>query len=174
MGRIRPNLRWLRRLWYAVAVGLIVGWLAFLRPTSLGGPASYMLVVGDSMLPTLEHGTLIVSVSESTYSVGDVVAFTPQIGAGGAPMVIHRLVDGSPRDGYVTRGDNNDAADSWTVSPESIIGRQVVAVPGAGAWLSALTSPLAVATLTALVATYALSGVLFPARRPAQASPHGA
>jgi signal peptidase I len=133
-----------------------------------------MLVVGDSMLPTLQDGTLIISVSESGYNVGDVVAFTPPRGAGAAPMVIHRLVDGSPGDGYVTRGDNNESADPWTVSPELIIGRQVLAVPGAAAWLSALKSPLVVAALTALLATYALSGVLFPARRPAQTSPHSA
>ncbi len=170
----RPNQRRWRRLWQAVAVGLIVGWLAFFRPTSLGGPASYMLVVGQSMEPTLEQGTLIVSIRQSGYSVGDVVAFAPPPGNGAAPMVIHRLVGGSAGEGYLTRGDNNQAADPWTISPDAVIGRQVVAVPGAATWLSALRSPLVIASLTAAVATYALAGVLFPSRRRPQPSPHGA
>lgn len=160
-----------RRLWQALAVSLIVGWLAFLRPTSLGGPASYMLVVGQSMEPTLAHGTLIISVSQPAYDVGDVVAFVPPPGHGGAPMVIHRLVSGSAEGGYLTRGDNNRANDPWTVSPGQVVGRPVLAVPGVGGALMALRSPLAVAAMTGLLATYALSGVLFPTRRQPQPQP---
>ena len=57
----------------------------------LGGPASYVIVSGHSMEPTLYTGDLVVVHQRDEYSVGDMVAFEIE----GGSQVIHRIVGGS-------------------------------------------------------------------------------
>jgi signal peptidase len=52
---------------------LFVGWYIALRPVVLGGPASYVLVGGQSMEPTIHAGSLVVAFRADDYRVGDLV-----------------------------------------------------------------------------------------------------
>jgi signal peptidase len=123
-------------------VGLLIAWFLVLRPTSLGGPADYVVVRGDSMVPTYATGDLVIVRAESDYKPGDVVAYRVPVGELGAGLlVIHRIVGGGPDTGFVMEGDNNPAPDPWLPRAGDIAGRAWAVVPFVGRALSILHQP---------------------------------
>ena len=135
-------MRRLAFLSVVLAAVAFAGWFVVLRPHSLGGPATYVMVSGRSMKPALHGGDLVVIRKQDTYASGDVVAF--RVGKG---IVIHRIVGGSAEGGFVTQGDNMTAPDPWKPTGEEILGEMWVHVPGAGRLLGYLRAPLPLATL---------------------------
>ena len=115
----------LRVVLAALSLVAIVLWFALLRPAELGGPVQYVIIEGTSMEPTLSSGDLVLVRRQDDYAVGDVISFRTPIGP-----VIHRIIDGNARDGFVLMGDNNGAADSWRPTPANIVGRAWVTLPG--------------------------------------------
>ena len=139
----------------ALLVLLLVVWAVLLRPVALGGPAGYVLVAGNSMQPTLSAGSLVVTMPLAEYQIGDVVAFRVVLpGPAPTPLVIHRIVGGSPNEGYVTQGDNLPHPDPWIVDVQDIIGREVWSLGGVGPLLGFLRSPVVVASVAAAAAAY--------------------
>lgn len=145
---------------FAVAMALVGAWFVVLRPTSLGGPASYVFVSGVSMLPTLESGDLVVLHEAESYGPGDVIAFRVPDGQPGAgALVIHRIVGGSAADGFEMRGDNKRVLDEWRPRAEDIAGRLTARLPGMGTALAWVKQPGVLAPLLAgLTVTFVLLG----------------
>jgi signal peptidase I len=134
-------------------------WLLVLLPTSFGGPTSYVVVAGDSMLPTYTDWTLVVSTVKRSYVLGDVITFAVDVeDAPGRPLVIHRIVGGNAQDGYTTQGDNRPFTDPWKVMPVDIVGGDGFAIPGVGQGLLVLRSPVVIASVGAAVMTYVVLG----------------
>lgn len=79
------------------------------------------------MQPTLYTGDLAILRKQDTYAVGDVVAFQVEGG-----VVIHRIVGGNAREGYVMKGDNRAEKDLWRPKPSNIGGRMVIHIPKVG------------------------------------------
>lgn len=142
-------------------VGLVlvsIAWFIMLSPAALGGPASYVTVIGHSMQPTLSGGDLAIVREQDHYVIGDVVAFRPsKHGGQGDAVVIHRIVDGSVEEGFVTQGDNNDGRDPWRLREREIVGEVWFSLPRAGHLLAALQAPL---LLGGLASSIAVSAVL--------------
>lgn len=139
----------------AFAVPVVALWAITFRPQSLGGPADYLIVAGESMEPALSPDDLIVVRERPTYDTGDVIAYRvpdghPQAGA----QIIHRIVGGNPHDGYTTRGDNRDTTDLWRPHPDDIIGERWLRIPAAGLAIRLVRHPVGLGTLGAL-ATFA-------------------
>lgn len=111
----------------ALTATIAAVWFAHLRPTFLGGSTAYILVSGISMQPTLHTGDLAVLRKQETYAKGDVIAFQVQGG-----VVIHRIVGGNAKGGYVPRGDNRKTEDLWRPKPANIGGRMWFSVPKVG------------------------------------------
>ncbi len=133
---------------YLALAVLLAAWALVLRPTALGGPATYVVVSGTSMQPTLWTGDLVVLRARDHYDVGDVVTYPVPEGAPGAgDLVIHRIVGGSPGSGFTTRGDNRDRADDWTPTAAQVRGSEWFVVPGAGTVLTRLIQPPLLAAL---------------------------
>lgn len=126
----RPHRSRLAVLAWFVLVGALVGWWVALAPTAIGGPASYVVVLGDSMQPLLADGDLAIAQRRPSYGAGDLVVFAVDRG-----QVIHRIVGGSPEQGWTTQGDNNWWLDPWDVHDEDIVGQYAWRVPGAGSGL---------------------------------------
>ena len=146
-----------RYLSLALLLAVVLGWFFFLRPTALGGGTAYVIVSGDSMLPTHEPGDLVITRKHDTYAHGDIAVFNipnGQPGGGSNARVIHRLTGGNGTKGYTTQGDNRDNPDPWTPTDQNVVGSEWVAVPGAGKWLQWLLSPIVVATLAGGVTTF--------------------
>jgi len=122
-----------RALEILVGVALAVAWAVTLRPTSLGGPATYVVVRGDSMLPDFHSGDLVVLQARSDYGPGDVVGYrVPDGEIGAGHVVVHRIVEGDGALGYTVEGDNNPAPDPWVPRARDVAGRVWLFVPGLG------------------------------------------
>jgi signal peptidase I len=136
--------------WIAVVVLSCLFWAQFLRPESLGGRAGYVLVSGQSMEPRYHTGDMVMVLRRSSYHAGDVIAYrVPKGDAMAGRQVIHRIVGGDAKNGFVVRGDNRTAPDVWRPTPGDIVGSQVLRIPNAVSALRYLRSPLLLALLAA-------------------------
>ena len=132
-----------------------------LWPQSLGGAVAYVRVDGHSMDPTFHMGDLAIVRRQSSYRIGDPVAYRiPKGEFGAGAMVIHRLIGGNGVTGYVTKGDNKNLPDEWHPKTGDIVGRVRYDVPGFGTKLAALTKPM---YLGGLVAALTVAVMLLPA-----------
>jgi signal peptidase I len=115
-------------------------------PTSLGGPASYVIVDGSSMEPTYDDGDLVVAFERQTYRPGDVIVYEAPIDV--TFNVIHRIVEPTAG-GYVTQGDNRDEPDGWIAPHDTIHGAARLHIPNGGALLLFLRQPAVILGLVA-------------------------
>src|SRR5947208_4675826 len=110
-----------QRLPHAKVIALTAAQLAFVAallwfclPQGLGGRAGWVLVSGTSMLPHLHTGDLVLVERQSSYRIGEVVAYrVPNGEVGAGHVVIHRIVGGNGKTGWTMQGDNRTAADLW-------------------------------------------------------------
>jgi len=102
-------------------------WFVTLAPTAIHGPAGYVEVVGHSMDGTYATGDLVVTRRQDSYQRGDIIAFT--INDHGN-QVIHRIIGGDGRTGYVTQGDNNPYPDPWHPTDDQVVGKAWVRLDG--------------------------------------------
>lgn len=123
----------------------IAAWF-FLAPVQFGGPATYVIVDGNSMEPNLYRGDLVILHTAAAYSVGDVATYRhPDIGP-----IIHRIIQ---RDGerFVFQGDNNDFIDSYRPVQSELMGRFWLYLPKAGKLLERMRKPWFIALLTGVI-----------------------
>jgi signal peptidase len=155
-GRLAWRLGW-RRVgrvagWVVIAA-IVAAWALLLRPQFLGGPAAYVVVSGVSMEPGLHTGDLVVVHRRSSYRIGDAVLYrVPKGETGAGSLVIHRIVGGSAASGWIIQGDNRDVPDLWRPKSDDVVGSLWVSVPGVGSLLGQAMSPLALASISTLLA----------------------
>ena len=156
-----------RFLELAAVIAFAAAWALTLRPASLGGPATYVVVRGDSMLPDFHSGDLVVLHTASAYGSGDVVGYrVPDGDVGAGHVVVHRIVEGDGDLGYTVEGDNNPAPDPWVPHARDIAGKVWLLVPGLGRVILLVHQPaVAGALAVSLLVMFLL------ARRPAVAGP---
>jgi signal peptidase I len=148
----------------AAVLGFFAVWLLALRPQWMGGPALYLLVRGDSMLPSYQNGDLVVVMAQADYGVGDAVGYRVPAGEVGAGrIVVHRIVGQDGQD-FVMRGDNNPSDDPTRPTRADIAGRVTLAVPSVGRFIALLLQPVVAGGLAAAVVVMAVV-----ARSPAAA-----
>jgi signal peptidase I len=149
--RLLPSRRVRRPLDAAVLLGALAGWFFLLGPQLVGGPAAYLVVSGISMQPTLHAGDLVIARHARRYRVGDVIAYrVPEHELGAGTLIIHRIVRGSARTGFVTKGDNRARADPWRPTPPRIVGKTWVEVPRLGLVLALIRVRSLIAAIAAL------------------------
>jgi len=157
----------LRRPVGALMTVLLVGlWAVTLRPQAIGGPALFVIVRGDSMLPTYANGDLLLVEKATAYGAGEPVAYRVPAGEIGAGhLVVHRIVAGDATNGFVVQGDNNPAPDPWAPRTGDIAGRVHLAVPGVGLVIGFLVRPVNAASLAAAVVVAWLAVPIVSVRR---------
>jgi signal peptidase len=134
----------------ALAVLVCLFWAQYLRPQAFGGRAGYVLVSGKSMLPRYHTGDLVLVEQQSSYHVGQVVAYrVPKGDAMAGAQVIHRIIGGNAQKGFVVQGDNRTAPDVWRPKPRDIVGAKTLRIPNAVLILQFLRSPLFLGLLAA-------------------------
>jgi signal peptidase I len=141
----RSRLARLTRLAFAALP--LLGWTIWLRPEFVGGRVDYIIVGGQSMLPTLHGGDLVVVQRESRYRLGDIVAYRVPDGVFRGRRVIHRIVGGDPVHGFTLQGDNNDSHDLWQPHPSDIEGKLWLRLPAVGRPVALARSPAALAAV---------------------------
>src|SRR5271167_62599 len=144
------------------ALGLIVlGSLCFwFAPSQLGGGTTYVVTHGTSMEPRFHTGDLALIRSQSSYHVGEIVAYDSRMLH---TVVLHRIIG---RDGsrYVFKGDNNNFIDPEHPRASQLVGALWLHIPGVGATLQSIRSPLLVGALIA-VGLLILTGSVYVRRR---------
>jgi signal peptidase I len=147
----------------ATTLGIIVlGFMWFyLAPAPLGGSTTYVVTHGVSMEPHFHTGDLAIVRSQSSYHVGEVVAYhNKELHT----IVLHRIIG---RDGnrYIFKGDNNDFIDFEHPRASQLIGALWIHIPGAGATLQSIRSPALVGILVAVALLLLMGGVFVRRRR---------
>lgn len=125
--RVRPSVRSPGRV---VALVLALPLVLYAWPAALGGRTTMVLVSGNSMEPWYETNDLVMARRQRSYDIGDVVVYriAPE-DAGAGNLVIHRIVGGDGRFGWVTQGLNREHPDSWHPTSDQILGRAVRSAP---------------------------------------------
>jgi signal peptidase len=150
---VRRTVSWL--VGAALTALLLLMW-----PQSLGGRVAYVKVDGHSMDPTFHTGDLAVVRRQSSYQLGDAVAYRiPRGEFGAGALVIHRLKAGDGLNGYVTRGDNRTIDDPWHPRTQDVVGRVRTDIPGLGVQIARFTRPI---YLGGLVAALTVAVMLVP------------
>jgi signal peptidase I len=149
--------RRVRRSLLVVALLAVVGaWWITLAPRSIGGPGTYVVVSGKSMLPLLHTGDLVIAHQQSQYHLGEVVVVSIDGGE-----VIHRLWAGNAKVGWTTKGINKLTPDLWTIPNKDVLGTKWLVVPNAGGWVRWAGTATG---RSGLAASLALFVVLMPRR----------
>jgi signal peptidase I len=137
---------------FLAPLALFAAWWVALAPTSLGGSVEYVVIRGDSMLPTFEGGDLVIVRTTGAYAAGDIVAYRVPAGElGEGRIVIHRIVCGDAS-AFVVQGDNNPAPDPWRPARADIAGTAWLRIPALGRVLAILHQPAIAASIAAAVA----------------------
>ena len=149
-----------RRHLVAVAqVAVVLAWFLFLRPAALGGPASYVIVSGSSMEPTLSGGDFVLALRQDDYAIGDLVAFRVPAGEPGeGAAVIHRIL-GREGEVFTTQGDNSDQPDTWHPTAQDILGQMRFSLPGGGRLVEWFRQPVILGAIAGLLGmSFVLAG----------------
>jgi signal peptidase len=119
----------------------------YLWPSALGGNTEFLLVQGQSMLPTIEPGSFVIIKSKPTYEIGDIVSYsTEKYSDFGGRTIVHRIIKETP-EGFVIKGDNNPKPDPGIIPSSAIRGEAVAFTPFLGYVLVLLRNPLVMAVL---------------------------
>ena len=138
--------------WGLALLGLGVAW-AVLAPAALLGSTSYLSAYGNSMLPYLRGGDLVVVRPADQYRVGDVVAYHNPILQN--ELVLHRVVgfDGTR---LVLKGDHNTWLDEYRPTMQDIVGKEWFHVDGIGDVIGRLRAPVNGAALFGVAGLFAM------------------
>lgn len=123
---------------YSLAVKAVTGEK---QPDILGWSVS--VVITGSMSPAIEPGDMIIIREGEEYGKGDIILYES-----GESLVTHRIV-GEREEGFVTKGDANNAEDGEAVKEEDIKGRVRLVIPKAGFVTEYLRTPLGMTCLAA-------------------------
>ena len=152
----------IRQTGECLLVAIVAAFLAYFWPQTLGGKDAYVKVDGQSMFPTYHFGDLAVVRRQSSYKIGDPVAYRiPKGEFGAGAMVIHRLVGGDGVHGFVTKGDNRTIKDPWHPRNSDIVGKVQMDFPALGTQVAKLTRPV---YMGGLVAGLTVLVMVFPSR----------
>lgn len=114
----------------------------YLWPAALGGDTQFLLVQGQSMLPTIQPGSFVVIKEQESYEVGDIVGYsTPKESEFQGRNIVHRIMEKNS-DGFIIKGDNNPRKDPGIVRPDQIMGEVIFFTPFAGYILLIMRNPL--------------------------------
>lgn len=93
-------------------------------------------VMSGSMEDTLSVGDIVLISEERNYERDDIISFKE-----GNTIITHRIIEMTD-EGFITKGDANNAADSEVVKQEDIIGKEILIIPWIGYIRIALMSPV--------------------------------
>jgi len=110
---------------------IIAIFLLFYRPVSLAGDTLYEPVYTGSMEPAIPVGSVVVikPVDPENLKIGDIICF--KLSESAITSVTHRIFNITD-EGFITKGDANNAPDQWIVKKENVIGKAIFTIPFIG------------------------------------------
>ena len=108
--------------------------------TSLIPGVKSFIVMSGSMEPALPVGSMIYTVRQPVYKMGDIISFKNKSGE----TVTHRIIAITEKNAshvYTTLGDANETVDQETVAYSSVVGRSFIVIPQVGSVIIYLKTP---------------------------------
>lgn len=124
-----------------ILIAIFVPLTIYLWPSALGGSTEILIVQGNSMLPTILPGSLVIAKKIPEYHIDDIVAYILKSGLGSQKIVVHRII-GETDNGFTIKGDNNPSRDPGVYTNSDILGRVIFATPYVGDALGLLRNPI--------------------------------
>jgi len=132
-----------------ISIIVILPFVIFFWPSSLGGDTTVMMVQGSSMLPTILPGSLVVAKAAPEYGVGDIVAYELREG-GASKIIVHRITEVTDK-GFVIQGDNNPKKDIGYPGEDVILGTVLFSTPFVGDLLGMFKNPLVLVVAAVII-----------------------
>ena len=123
-----------------IIIAISIPFIFYFWPTALGGETTVLIVQGNSMLPTIQPGSLVVAKEAPSYGTGDIVAYQWKQGSA-TKNIVHRIIDETDN-GFVIKGDNNPKKDPGFYTEDDILGTVIFATPYVGDLLGLLRNPV--------------------------------
>ena len=125
------NIKKAKKISYWVILGFLSVVLVFVLFPLLPIDNNYSLkmVLSGSMEPTIKTGSIIMVKPVLDYQIGDIITY--QYGRKARNLTTHRII-GQKGEEFITKGDNNNAADIHPIKKEQISGKVLLIVPYAG------------------------------------------
>jgi signal peptidase I len=137
-----------------ITLVILIPLVIILWPSAAGGKTDFMIVQGNSMLPTILPGSFVITQQEDEYEVGDVVAYN-LVQDRIQQIVVHRIIEYDKlRDIIALQGDNNPRVDPGTYSKNNIIGEVKVIIPFVGDALTFMRNPVILVLLIGISAVW--------------------
>jgi len=134
-----------------IIVLALIPLVIYLWPEALGGETQFLLVQGQSMMPTIEPGSFVILRESEKYEVGDIVGYSTAVdGPFSGRNVVHRIME-EKKAGFVIKGDNNPKKDPGLVQNNQIFGEVIFFTPFAGYLLIFMRNPLVMGVLAVAV-----------------------
>ncbi|PIU01971.1 signal peptidase I, partial [bacterium (Candidatus Torokbacteria) CG09_land_8_20_14_0_10_42_11] len=142
-----------RVIYYVLLGGLAtIALLLVFSRFPIAGRLQTLMVLSGSMEPKIKTGSVVLVKGASTYKTGDVVTFK---GEGKTPTT-HRIV-AETDEGFVTRGDANNADDLKKLAPQNILGKALFSIPYLGyliAWARTTPGLIILIVIPAVIIIY--------------------
>jgi len=124
--------------------------MLFYRPVPLAGDTHCLVVQSGSMEPALPVGSAVVikTVDPDKLKKDEIICFKHS----GPESTTHRIIDITD-EGFVTKGDANNAPDPFVVKKKDIIGRVIFTIPYLGYLSHFVKTPLGFALFIIFPAT---------------------
>ena len=140
-----------------VIISLLIGfgvfsWNSQMMGKSIPMPFGFGLaeVMSDSMYPTIKTGDVVMIVPQDEYAVDDIVSYNDSAFGG---VVTHRIIEDNGDGTFTTKGDyEGNSVDTLPLRKEYIIGKVVKVIPGVGAVVNIIQSPIVIALLIMIIA----------------------
>lgn len=164
--------------WTTLSLAIVLFAVIAVGPRT--GAYRLQTVLSDSMKPHWQAGDVVLSTPRATrdLAVGDVITFTAPVD--GRPSITHRIVaieEAGDSPIVRTKGDANDAEDSWgaiRLEGNGTVQRVDRAIPKVGLALIWLQRPIVRIVATSIVPMLLLILILWHIWKPVVRPPHGA
>ena len=130
----------LQKVVIILLIAILLPLAVFFWPTGFGGDTGFLIVQGNSMLPTILPGSMVIIKKQPTYQIDDIVSYTLSEGTA-SKNVVHRIIK-ETEDGFIIKGDNNPKQDIGVQSIDSINGKVIFATPYIGEIMLFVRNPV--------------------------------
>ena len=123
----------LSKLMLVICALLILFTVVFATNNPISNKYKLLIVMSGSMEPVIDTKDVILIEKEDQYKIGDVITFA----VSETKSYTHRIVE-ETEEGFVTKGDANNANDSGVVIQENIVGKYLFSIPLIGTVILAI------------------------------------
>lgn len=162
------DMKVLGTILYAIFITFVIGIAGLVLGTMLPIPGNIeiKIVKSGSMEPTIPTGSIVLVQPKDHYLKGDIVTFGKDTSRD-IPTT-HRIIAVTADGSFVTKGDANEEADQNPAPRNSVIGKVILHVPGAGFVLDFARTKLGFALLIGIPAALVILEELLTIAREAK------